>query len=91
MSSTTSADAPPPPLQIAATPNFPTFCLSTCSSIIRVDIQQSITSYFISFYFFVEWGGQEEGRDQRVWLERLRAWQRVHESFASKKEFLVTK
>jgi len=29
MSSRTRADAPPPPLQMAATPYFPLFCLST--------------------------------------------------------------
>lgn len=32
-SSTTSADAPPPPLQTPPTPYFPFFCLSTCSNI----------------------------------------------------------
>jgi len=30
MSSTTRADAPPPPLQTAPTPYFPFFCFSTC-------------------------------------------------------------
>lgn len=32
-SSTTSADAPPPPLQTPPTPYFQFFCLSTCSNI----------------------------------------------------------
>jgi len=32
MSSRTRADAPPPPLQMAATPYFPLFCLNTCNT-----------------------------------------------------------